>query len=217
MKLEHIFEGTPEQFYEFVSVFQVERTSGDNNDPFFWIPDIDRIRDKSHQIVYLWDSRRNQRTLSFIKIQTAPYGKSRLIINIPESSEDIFLQWWEFLRDEIERQKGLALGKRGKEPSVKSMKPWRERRANLFRKVKDDNPSLTYDEVAVKATDKAMSEIGKQVSAIYPSREEAFIDAETNRIFREEWANHKGEFIKEDVKNDYKAMGWEWEDSRKIR
>jgi hypothetical protein len=97
------------------------------------------------------------------------------------------------------------------------MKPWRERRANLFRKVKDNNPSFSYEEVAVKATNKAMSEIEEQVSAIYSSREETFIDEETNHIFREEWANHKAEFSKDDVKNDYIAKGWVWEDSRKIR
>ena len=51
------------------------------------------------------------------------------------------------------------------------MQPWRERRANLFRKVKDDNPSFTYAEVAVLATDEALGEIEEKVRKTYSSRE----------------------------------------------
>jgi len=82
MKLEYVYEGSPEGFFDFVNTIRIERAVGDNNDPFYWVRDIDRIGTKSYNTVHLWDVHRNQRTFVFIKVQSLQYGKARLIVNI---------------------------------------------------------------------------------------------------------------------------------------
>lgn len=213
MKKEHVFDGPPELFLEFVRIFQIERTSGDNNDPFFWVVDIDRVGTKSYHMVLLWDSKRNLRTLSFIKVQGIPNGKSRLVVNISEK----YSPWWDLLRNEIERQRGLSIDKSAGSPRVRKMKPWRERRANIFKVIKDEVPESGYKEVATKATIQAMNLIKQDLPLHNIGRSPQTEDEKIMVIFREEWSHGKDSFSEEDVRNDFKANGWAWDSSKKIR
>jgi hypothetical protein len=99
----------------------------------------------------------------------------------------------------------------------KGMTEWRKRRANLFNNIKGKDKSLTYEEVAIKATDQVKGDIDAKLREDHHEWKEEKIIAETVRIFQDEWANKSKQFSIDDVKNDFKIMGWKWEDARSYR
>ena len=103
----------------------------------------------------------------------------------------------------------------GTKAKIRGMSPWRERRANIFKEVKDENIDYSANEVAVKATTLTKEKISKDLldSGNYDKPK---LEPLVEETFRKEYSHGKNVFSADDVRNDYKTMDWNWEDSRNI-
>jgi len=93
---------------------------------------------------------------------------------------------------------------------------WRIRRANLFKKLKDQDSSLSQKELADKATDVAFIELRKILKEEFPDLNSPELEVTLTERFKAEFCPTKDHFSDDDVGNDYDTMGWEWKDSRKL-
>ena len=112
--------------------------------------------------------------------------------------------------EEIDDDKSLSSLPKGKE----GMSDWRKRRAKLFKRVKDNDPRLTYRDVAKEATIMAYDEIESQWTEDNPGLKAEEKYAEVNAIFWRDYGHGKDEFSRDDVRNDFNVMEWDWLDTR---
>jgi len=105
---------------------------------------------------------------------------------------------------------------RSQPESKKGMSEWRERRAYLFKEVKDKNPRLTYDQVAAEATDMVHNEIEEQIRKTNPGMDNEKLEYMVLEKFKNEYNNGRKEFSGDDVDNDFDVKEWTWIDSRKF-
>jgi hypothetical protein len=80
---------------------------------------------------------------------------------------------------------------KGAEPRTPKPTAETERRANLFRSIKNEHPSYSYEKVALEATRRERVKAGK--------------------------GEKPTEYHKHNVRDAYSAMGWQWERGDKIR
>ena len=95
------------------------------------------------------------------------------------------------------------------------MRQWRMHRANLFKEIKDQHPSFSMAAVADRATEIAYERIRAQIDKENPNISPHQIEQKTQKKFIDQYSSSKESFSAEDVRNDYRAMGWTWEDSRR--
>ncbi len=98
----------------------------------------------------------------------------------------------------------------------RNIESWHLDRAYLFKSIKDLHPGYTYNSVASDATDVVLERIERQIREENPSFDARKIISLVNEKFQSDYHNYKGSFSDEDVRNDYKKMGWKWLDPRKI-
>lgn len=141
------------------------------------------------------------------------YKKTRSILE--NIAEEILSRWksFGFTISQFDLEYFMTEGDRSK---LTGMSDWRKRRASLFKQIKVRNPEYSKSDVATYSKDRAFEEIRKNLIAEYPYSDEKQIDDEVLRIFKKDYSHGKDEFSESDVKNDYKAMGWKWIDSRSI-
>lgn len=89
----------------------------------------------------------------------------------------------------------------------RGMRPWRQERAELFKRLKDAHPEWTQSKVATEAID----EIRKQLKDAHLT----LSDEEVNMMTIEQMGGNTP--TDETVRNDYRDMGWEWERAVRIR
>jgi hypothetical protein len=97
----------------------------------------------------------------------------------------------------------------------RGMSEWRLRRANLFKELKDKEPSLSRPKLAKKATEVAYKRIQRKLEEDQQLVGER-LEKEVIREFKKLYSHEKDEFTEEDVKNDYRDMRWKWDNSRTI-
>jgi hypothetical protein len=99
---------------------------------------------------------------------------------------------------------------------TRKMSRWRVLRANLFKELKEKHPDYSQMKLADYATITAKERIRKEIENNHPTLGQNSIKMKVDEEFRERYGHGKDSFNVDDVKNDYKAMGWEWNNSRNI-
>lgn len=141
---------------------------------------------------------------------------NKLRSNLENIAREIITRW-KALGISIEPFDLEDFVKKGESNDLKGMSDWRKRRALLFKEIKVQNPDYTKSEVAVNAKDKAFDIILNNLIDEQSQLTGKKLDDEVLRIFKHDYSHGKDEFSDTDVKNDYKAMRWNWIGSRSIK
>ena len=91
----------------------------------------------------------------------------------------------------------------------------RKLRANIFRAIKDKNPELSYQGTANRANEIEFDKFSREISEKNPDIKQSSLYIMAENGFRKKWKREQ--FTSDDVRNDYRDMGWEWQRANKIR
>jgi hypothetical protein len=141
-------------------------------------------------------------------------GKARDVLRKVKAEMDKHAHWTPIVKSAIDKKKRQEQPSQEvnekpveEESTTTGIRPWRKKRAQLFKELKDQNPYWTQEKVASEAP----VELQRRIRENHPTWDDEKVEAEALRLLGGQWPR------KHTVRNDYAKMGWEWERGDRIR